>query len=703
MSNKFLKGCAHHRDHSSHIGVGWVSAIVLLLLVATPTEAAYRLLNRPPGGDGLANGTSTLVDVSNDGGVVLFSSAADNLGGSNAQGQRAFFLQTLDANDQPGTVQPVLPGANASISGARMSGDGRWLVFSSRATNLHPDKTNGDVTSVFLFNRETGELVLVPLNSENGFPTLTDLNADGRYALVRQTTTSGTPAIAVRPNIYLYDRLSGDLRLVSNRGEPITGSGLISDDGEYLLFNVGGDDYQELVLHHRASNSSQVLFRAVGAFAASRIDLHDISSDGQYALFSTSAVLSPEDTDTSTDVYLYDRLAETYELLDRGDADGGLFAVRNAVRMTRDARIIVFASFADDLVEGDVNGTYDIFVLDRDDSSVRMLRPQPNNRNSSGLEIDADASTIVVGAAADNFVSGDTNGFVDIFLFTDEDDETVSCGDRFPAGIWRSSSGVTVQVAGSDSCLGGSHYQWGKLVEFGMNIPATNERGALQLYARESFNAFISESLLLARNQTASNEYFFAAFFRDPATGYDIDMVFVDSARRPTEFELAELVVSAGGSVNRSAPIYQEYGTRWTFEEGGSFDNPPPAASVTLGGRFWEDATGDGRFDSGDTPVAGVEVTVHRCGDQDGVVAVLNADDEGSYLSATLDARAYQFVVRLPAGRRFAPPRFDSQGELISVIRLSRVLDGDVETGWSDCVNYTGDRFNLDMGLEVLR
>ena len=36
-----------------------------------------------------------------------------------------------------------------------MSGDGRWIVFESEASNLVPGDTNG-VTDVFLFDSQTG-------------------------------------------------------------------------------------------------------------------------------------------------------------------------------------------------------------------------------------------------------------------------------------------------------------------------------------------------------------------------------------------------------------------------------------------------------------------------------------------------------------------------------------------------------------------
>ena len=57
---------------------------------------------------------------------------------------------TADDTGQRGTGRRPAPTAPATDP--RISGDGRWIVFESEATNLVAGDTNG-VTDVFLFDR----------------------------------------------------------------------------------------------------------------------------------------------------------------------------------------------------------------------------------------------------------------------------------------------------------------------------------------------------------------------------------------------------------------------------------------------------------------------------------------------------------------------------------------------------------------------
>jgi hypothetical protein len=90
------------------------------------------------------------------------------------------------------------------------------------------------------------------------------------------------------------------------------------------------------------------------------------------------------------------------------------------IGMSSDGRYVVFPSDASNLVASDTNGTTDVFVRDRTtDQTIRV------SVSSTGVEgndwsaypvISADGSTVAFLSAATNLVSGDTNGKYDVFV-----------------------------------------------------------------------------------------------------------------------------------------------------------------------------------------------------------------------------------------------------------------------------------------------
>ncbi|MEA2691145.1 MAG: hypothetical protein QOJ16_532, partial [Acidobacteriota bacterium] len=105
-----------------------------------------------------------------------------------ARGAGAGEVQLLTRSD-PGFRSDTASGASVTSPGSSMSGDGRYLVFSSTAPNLAPGQVEGpSVTSdVFLFDRVTGARTLVSHNAGsantagNGPSYSPVLSADGRW------------------------------------------------------------------------------------------------------------------------------------------------------------------------------------------------------------------------------------------------------------------------------------------------------------------------------------------------------------------------------------------------------------------------------------------------------------------------------------------------------------------------------------------
>ena len=208
----------------------------------------------------------------------------------------------------------------------------------------------------------------------------------------------------------------------------------LSADGRYVAFEsssilVPGDtSISDIFVYDRVTNSlSKVSVGLAGAVADGNSLSPAISNDGRMVAFYSSATnLVAGDTNGLIDVFVYDRQTQTTTLVSlgpggvasNGSSDAGL-------DISGDGRFVTFQSSASNLAANDTNITYDIFVVDLQNSDL-ATRTQLVSKSTSGVigngtsqkpMISDDGSLIVYESSATNLVSGDTNNQTDIFLF----------------------------------------------------------------------------------------------------------------------------------------------------------------------------------------------------------------------------------------------------------------------------------------------
>ena len=183
-----------------------------------------------------------------------------------------------------------------------------------------------------------------------------------------------------------------------------------------------------------------------GAQGDDRSFLPSISADGRFVVIESYASnLVVGDTNGTPDIFVHDRdtgIIERVSVSSNGaQSDGHSFEPS----ISADGRFVVFESFSTNLVTGDTNGYIDIFVHDRDTGitervSVSSLGIQ-GNYHSSVPSISADGRFVAFGSLATNLVDGDTNGDPDIFVH-DRDTgitERVSVSSSGTQANWASS------------------------------------------------------------------------------------------------------------------------------------------------------------------------------------------------------------------------------------------------------------------------
>jgi Tol biopolymer transport system component len=156
-----------------------------------------------------------------------------------------------------------------------------------------------------------------------------------------------------------------------------------------------------------------------------------VSADGRYVAFLSDAtdLLPLNDRNGFRDVYLRDRATGITELvsvgLDGNPANGSSqIGGLSSPAISADGCLVAFSSTASNLVEGDQNGTEDVFVRNRCAGSTERVSLASGggeaNGSSGNPDLSSDGRYVTFQSNATNIVDGDTNGDTDIFVFDRE-------------------------------------------------------------------------------------------------------------------------------------------------------------------------------------------------------------------------------------------------------------------------------------------
>ena len=126
------------------------------------------------------------------------------------------------------------------------------------------------------------------------------------------------------------------------------------------------------------------------------------------------------DTNGVRDVFVHDRQTGATTRVSVNSSENQGNAESLAPSLSADGRYVAFASSASNLVTGDTNATSDVFVRDRQTGattrvSVSSSGTQGNN-SSREPSFSADGRFVAFTSQADNLVTGDSNGFADVFV-----------------------------------------------------------------------------------------------------------------------------------------------------------------------------------------------------------------------------------------------------------------------------------------------
>ena len=316
-----------------------------------------------------------------------------------------------------------------------ISADGRYVAFQSDASNLVSGDTNGS-PDVFVHDRQSGQTKRVSVASDGtqGSGSYPSISADGRYVAFMSAASNLVSGDTCCSDIFVHDRQSGQTTRVSVASDGTQGNSgseypSISADGRYVAFRsyasnlVSGDTNGavDIFVHDRQSGQTErVSVASDGVQGNDYSSYLSISADGRYVAFRSSASnLVSGDTNGYWDIFVHDRQSggTTRVSLASDGAQGNYGSSYPSI--SADGRYVAFMSAASNLVSGDTCCS-DIFVHDRQSGqttrvSVASDGAQGNN-HSWYPSISADGRYVAFHSYASNLVSGDTNSAPDVFV-----------------------------------------------------------------------------------------------------------------------------------------------------------------------------------------------------------------------------------------------------------------------------------------------
>jgi archaellum component FlaF (FlaF/FlaG flagellin family) len=299
--------------------------------------------------------------ISADGRFVL--SSCIDLNGSDPRAAGLFVRDRVAK-----TTQRVSSESGGSRSA--LSGDARYVAFIAQ-TALVPSDTNGTV-DVYLWDRRTlvTERVTVGYgagqpNGTSFFPGLSD---DGRFVVFTSTATNLVPGDTNgRHDVFVRDRLNQQTHRVSvnSNGAQANGTSLfsvISANGQVVGFSsdasnlVPGDrnNRPDHFVHDLATGQTERVNVSSSGQATTDGDTlptdMTVSGDGRFVSFaSRSARLVPDDTNYDSDVFVRDRQARTTVRASVNTAGTQANSDAYAPVISRNGSFVVFQSAATNL------------------------------------------------------------------------------------------------------------------------------------------------------------------------------------------------------------------------------------------------------------------------------------------------------------------------------------------------------------------
>lgn len=332
-------------------------------------------------------------------------------------------------------------GNHNSIRSSSPSSGGVYVAFETVADDLLPGDDN-DEKDVVLKNMVTGELLLVSVTFDGGFPdkwsSSAKIGCDGTLVGFK---TASTDIIENdtndRPDVFVRDIIAGATTVasVSSTGEQGNGTSdaqNFSGDGRYVAFaswasNLVPDDNnnkRDAFVHDLwTGETTLVSVSTEGAQGNSNSFNPALSFDGRYVVFESGATtLVADDNNNTVDIFVHDRETGQTVLVSASAAgvQGNGWSSRPDI--SADGSVVSFESQATNLIPDDDNFKEDVFVVEWQKTPRVVERVsvssggEGGNFNSDHGRISGDGMRVVFNSFSTNLVPEGASGGGDVYV-----------------------------------------------------------------------------------------------------------------------------------------------------------------------------------------------------------------------------------------------------------------------------------------------
>lgn len=381
--------------------------------------------------------------ISANGRYVVFTSAATNLVG--AVGAHVYRRDRASGATELVTVSKTGTPSAAGGFAPTLSADGRFVAFTSASSDLVDGDTNGVIdvflrdmvagTTAMVSASQTGAPgnYVSSLNSASGAREISD---DGRFVAF----TSNATNLVATPNhgkqqVYVKDMATGVVTRASvdatnAAGDDTSSAPVLSGNGRVVAFLSLAANFSPLSTSHTTqlfvrdletgTTTLESVTTAGAPVVSQPVSAPSLSFDGKYVAFETRAQLEASDRDILTfDVYLRDRTTRRTTLVS-ASSNAAAGADSRSPSISADGRWVGFQSIDNMLVGGDLNGVVDVFLYDRSTQAVTLVSlndaGQQANAHSTSASVSSDGRYVVLMSSASNLVTSPTSAGSQLYV-----------------------------------------------------------------------------------------------------------------------------------------------------------------------------------------------------------------------------------------------------------------------------------------------
>ena len=319
-------------------------------------------------------------------------------------GSQQLATVSYDAATQSATLNPV----NDLLSGTQYTATVSASVeAASGSTPLTRDFTWSFTISAAteLMSRSVDDVVGNDVSADSA------IDATGRYIVFESEATNLVTALTTlnRNHIYRKDTLTGEVLLVSSDNVGLEAnnnsfSPRVSDDGRFVVFASNATNLSsiftggtlQVFVKDLDTGAVQLVSRDVsGLVVANNLaDNPDLSNDGRYVVFESSATNLSTLANSFSQIYRKDLSDESIDMVSRNTTQsaGGL-GNSNRPAMTPDGRFIVFDSNAGNSLVAGATGDRHVYFVDMDNpDTTEQISVDSNEIQGNGNSINASIS-----------------------------------------------------------------------------------------------------------------------------------------------------------------------------------------------------------------------------------------------------------------------------------------------------------------------